>query len=381
MQVKIPVPKGIEQQDWIALNLVSGLGSRTAFQMLKYFSSPNNIFRAERKELENFKLKEETLEIILGGETFAQAEAHCKKLTELGAIAITIADQNYPPLLKEISDPPLVLYAKGNLDLALTQPAIAVIGARRCSSYGQFVAEMLTGELASRGITIVSGLARGIDTIAHRRAVDVGGQTLAVMGNGIDQVYPKENSQLAKEIEMAGGLLSELPLGSPPLPQNFPFRNRIISGMCLGTLVVEAAERSGSLITARLAMEQNREVFAVPGSITSPNSFGPNYLIKDGAKLVQHWQDIVEELPLGIKARLLDIKKSETIQTELFDSTPLSENEQKVYSLMKLDQTQHIEELAIDSGLSPSQLLGALLELEVKDKIRQLPGKNFIRLS
>jgi DNA processing protein len=368
-------------QDWIALNLVSGLGSRTAFQMLKHWGSPKNIFRARRKELEEFRLKEDTLEIILGGETFAQAEAQFKKLIELGAVAITIADKSYPPLLKEIADPPLVLYTKGNIELALRQPAIAVIGARRSTSYGQFVTEMLTGELASRGITIVSGLARGIDTVAHRRSLELGGQTLAVMGNGLDQIYPKENVGLAKEIELAGGLLSELPLGAPPLPQNFPFRNRIISGMCFGVLVVEAAEKSGSLITARLAIEQNRDVFAVPGNITSPNSFGPNYLIKDGAKLVQHWQDIVEELPLGIKSRLLDKKKGEELQAELFDSTPLSENEQKVYSLMKLDQSQHIEDLATGSGLSPSQLLGALLELEVKDKIRQLPGKNFIRLS
>lgn len=369
-------------QDWIALNLVTGLGARTAYQMLEQWGNPGEIFQANHNALASFKLKDDTIDIILEKKTFAQAEAQLKRLTELKANVITLADKDYPKLLKEICDPPLVLYTKGNLDLALAQPAIGVIGARRCSTYGEFAAEMLTTDLASRGITIVSGLARGIDTIAHRSAIKAKGQTLAIMGNGIDQIYPKENSLLAMEIENCGGIVSELPLGAPPLPQNFPFRNRIIAGMCLGVLVVEAAERSGSLITARLAMEQNREVFAIPGNITSSNSFGPNYLIKDGAKLVQHWQDVVEELPLGIKARLLDKTYSENlVQAELFPQTPLSENEQKVYDLMKFDQTRHIDEIAFACKLMPSQLLATLLELEVKDKIKQLPGKNFIKLS
>ncbi len=369
-------------QDWIALNLIPGLGARTLYQMLQKWGNPGEIFRANRNALTSFKLKDDIVETILSRETFAQAETELKRLEELQATVIALADEEYPKLLKEICDPPLVLYAKGKLDLALLQPTIGVIGARRCSTYGQYAAEMLTNDLASRGITIVSGLARGIDTIAHRSAIKAKGQTLAVMGNGIDQVYPKENSLLAIELQEFGGILSELPLGAPPLPQNFPFRNRIIAGMCLGVLVVEAAERSGSLITARLAMEQNREVFAIPGNITSANSFGPNYLIKDGAKLVQHWQDVVEELPLGIKARLLDkayVEKS--VQAELFPQTPLSENEQKVYDLMKFDQTRHIDEIGFASKLMPSQLLATLLELEIKDKIKQLPGKNFVKLS
>lgn len=368
-------------QDWIALNLVTGLGPRTAYQILQHWKKPGKIFRASYEDLASFKLKEETIETILSRETFAQAEAQCQKLEAIGATAITLADENYPKLLKEIADPPIVLYARGNFEMAFSQPTIAVIGARRASTYGQYAAEMLATELAGNGITIVSGLARGIDTTAHRSAITAKGQTLAVMGSGLDQIYPKENTQLAVDIEASGGLLSELPLGSPPLPQNFPFRNRIIAGMCFGVLVVEAAERSGSLITARLAMEQNREVFAVPGNITSANSFGPNYLIKDGAKLVQHWRDVVEELPLGIKAKILEQKIEQTnVQAELFTLTPLSENEQKLYDLMKLDQTRHIDELAASSGLAPGQLLSTLLELEIKNKIKQLPGKNFIRL-
>jgi DNA processing protein len=372
----------IDIQDWVALNLIPGLGTRTAYKMLEYFKSPKEIFNASRNILTTFKLKEETIEAIISKETFSQADIHIKNLEKNQANVITLADEKYPKLLKEIYDPPIVLYTKGKLDLALEQPAIGVIGARKCSTYGQYAAEMLSFELASRGITIVSGLARGIDTVAHRSAIKANGQTLAIIGNGVDQIYPKENNLLYKEIELSGGVLSELPLGSPPLPQNFPFRNRIIAGMCLGVLVVEAAEKSGSLITARLAIEQNREVFAIPGNITSANSFGTNYLIKDGAKLVQHWQDIAEELPLGIKTRLLDKNYVEkNIQPELFPQTPLSENEQKVYDLMKLDETCHIDELASVCKLMPSQLLATLLELEVKDKIKQLPGKNFVKLS
>src|SRR5262249_37297938 len=187
----------------------------------------------------------------------------------MGARAVTLEDEDYPALLKEIYDPPLVLYVLGDYKSAFAQPALAVVGSRRCSSYGRSAAEMLAADLASRGIAIVSGLARGIDTAAHKAALEAGGITIAVLGSGLDEVYPKENSGLAEAICASGALLTELPLGVPPLPQHFPFRNRIISGLSLGTLVIEAADRSGSLITARTAMEQNREVFAVPGNITS----------------------------------------------------------------------------------------------------------------
>jgi DNA processing protein len=369
---------------WIALNLAPGIGARTGRMLLKEWGSPAEIFKTGRKELEKFGLGRESVESLEKGEIIAEAESQLKRLEQMGAKIITLEESDYPDLLREIPDPPLVLYVLGNYSPAAQLPAIAIVGSRRCSTYGRHAAEMLSCGLAERGIAVVSGLARGIDTAAHRAALDASGKTLAVLGSGLDEIYPKENKQLADEIRESGALLTELPLGSPPLAQNFPFRNRIISGLCYGVLVVEAADRSGSLITARMAMEQNREVFAVPGNITSSNSFGPNYLIKDGAKLVQSCHDIIEELPIGVKARLLaatSCESSASLQQELFPLSELSENEQKVYDLLRVDESRHIDELSCASGLSPSQLFGVLFELEVKDKIKQLPGKNFIKLA
>jgi DNA processing protein len=257
------------------------------------------------------------------------------------------------------------------------------VGSRRSSTYGQNAAQMLARDLAQRGVTIISGLARGIDAAAHRGALEAGGRTVAVMGTGLDEVYPRDHRKLAQEILGAGGaLVSEFPLGTPPAPQNFPYRNRVISGLSLGVLVVEAAENSGSLITARLALEQGREVWAVPGNITSRNSFGTNYLIKGaGAKLVQQWQDIVEELPQEIAARLLppETKKKEEGQQMSLAPADLSAVERAVFSLLSADEPSHIDELAMQSKLSVPELTGALLGLEMRELIRQLPGKCFVR--
>jgi DNA processing protein len=367
----------------IALNLVPGIGARTGRLLIDQWGSAKAVFHAGTKELERIGLGLETIESIERGETLGQAETHLKRLDAMGAEVVTLGDEAYPGLLREIPDPPLVLYLLGNYKVGAQQPTVAIVGSRRCSTYGRHAAEMLAGELAERGITIVSGLARGIDTTAHRAALSAGGQTFAVLGSGLDEIYPRENRELAEEVCSSGALLSELPLGTPPLAQNFPFRNRIISGLCYGVLIVEAAERSGSLITARMAIEQNREVFAVPGNISSANSFGPNYLIKDGAKLVQSWHDIIEELPMGVKSRVLAATSNgspASLQEELFPLSELSETERKVYDLLKIDESRHVDELSYSSGLGPSQLLGALFALEVKDKIKQLPGKNFIRM-
>ncbi len=372
-----------ELEDWIALNLVPGIGPRSARLLLDRWNQPTAIFQAQAAELSAVGINQESIDALLSEQPRRDAAKHCQQLTEMGASALTLNDSDYPRLLREIHDPPPILYFRGDFQRAYRQPAIAIVGSRRCTAYGKQVAEMLAGELAERGITIVSGLARGIDAAAHRAALAAGGQTIAVMGNGLDTIYPKENSKLAQAIEKSGALITELPLGAPPLPQNFPFRNRIIAGLCLGVLIVEAADRSGSLITARLAMEQNREVFAVPGNITVANSFGPNYLIKDGAKLVQSWRDIVEELPIGVKARILadSAQEQPAAQQELFPPTELSLSERKIYDLIKADAPLHIDELAYASGLGPSEVLGALFALEVKAKIKQLPGKNFVRTS
>src|SRR5215212_7948717 len=245
-----------------------------------------------------------------------RAEAEISEVKKLGGDILLLDDGVYPSPLREIYDPPIVLYVKGAWSDCLDRPCIGVVGSRRCSTYGQNAAMMLARDLAQHGVTVVSGFARGIDAAAHRGALEAGGRTVAVLGTGIDEAYPRDHKKLAAEIlERGGALVSQFPLATPPVSENFPYRNRIISGLSLGIVVVEAAENSGSLITARLALEQNREVFAVPGNITSRNSFGTNYLIKGaGAKLVQQWQDVAAELPPQIAAKMLppSLKKENT---------------------------------------------------------------------
>ncbi len=367
-------------RDWIALTFVTGVGSRTAALLLDRFGSPTACFDASPTALDAAGLKRESIDAIKSSEPFDRAEREIETLAALGARAITLADDDYPALLRETYDPPIVLYSLGDLARALLRPAIAVVGSRRCSTYGKNVAEMLSRDLASRGVTIVSGLARGIDTAAHRGAIAGRGLTVAVMGTGLDELYPKENQKLALQVREQGALLTEFPVSTPPVSQNFPFRNRVISGIALGVLVVEGAERSGSLITARMAYEQGREVFAVPGNITSSKSFGPNYLIKDGAKLVQTWRDVVEEFPLDMKTAILASEREDKPGSQMsFDEVALSDAEKKILRLIKPDEAAHIDWLMEKSGLQAGELMSALLNLEMTDRIRQLPGKNFAR--
>ncbi|HEU4931066.1 MAG TPA: DNA-processing protein DprA, partial [Pyrinomonadaceae bacterium] len=288
---------------------------------------------------------------------------------------------------REIYDPPIVLYVKGAWSDCLDRPCVGVVGSRRCSTYGQNAAIMLARDLAQRGVTVISGFARGIDAAAHRGALEAGGRTAAILGTGIDEVYPRDHKKLAVEIlECGGALVSQFPLGTPPVSENFPYRNRIISGLSLGVVVVEAAENSGSLITARLAMEQNREVFAVPGNITSRNSFGTNYLIKGaGAKLVQQWQDIAAELPPQIAATLLpppfgDRKKEPSISDRLsLVPDGLSPAETSVFKLLTPDNPAHVDWLFDKSELPISELTAALLSLEMRELVRALPGRCFVK--
>ena len=243
-------------------------------------------------------------------------------------------------------------------------------------------AAALARELAANGITIVSGLARGIDGASHRGALEAGGRTVAVVGTGLETTYPKEHRGLEQEILAQGAVISEFPLGTPPLPQNFPYRNRILSGLCWGVVVIEAAEHSGSLITARMAYEQGREVFAVPGNITSQTSFGPNFLIKDGAKLVQHWRDVIEELPRDLQADLLGIQRPAAKEAEvqpMFEAVALDEDERRVFDLLTADAPSHVDQLLLGTGLPVPTLMAALLRLEMKDRIRQLPGKSYVK--
>lgn len=371
--------------DWIALNMTPGVGPRAATMLLERFGSADAVFHARRTELESLRLKPETIDSIIKREFHERAATELERVKEIGGDILILDDGSYPALLREIDDPPPVLYVRGDWQACFDQPSIGVIGSRKCSTYGENASEMLSRDLASRGITIVSGLARGIDTAGHRGAIRGQGKTVAVMGTGLDSIYPKENNGLVREIIAAGGcVVTQFPLGTPPIPENFPYRNRIISGLSHGVVIVEASERSGSLITARLAMEQNREVMAVPGNITSRNSFGTNYLIKTGAKLVQQWQDIVAEMPSEISAAILppkiDEQKAEDAkrQPELVPAD-MTDNERKVWDTLTADEATHIDVLLEASGLSFGDLNSALVALDIRDLIRVLPGKHYAR--
>lgn len=374
-------------KDWIALNMTPGVGPRVTSRLLEHFGSAEAIFDAPRRELALLRLPPETIESIAARELHARAETEIERVRNLGGDILVLDDGVYPALLRETYDPPVVLYVRGAWEECLERPCVAIVGSRRCSTYGQNAALMMSRELAQRGVTIVSGLARGIDASAHRGALEAGGRTVAVMGTGLDQIYPRDHKKLADEILKHGGaMVTQFPLGTPPVSENFPYRNRVISGLSLGVLVIEAAENSGSLITARLAMEQNREVFAVPGNITSRNSFGTNYLIKGaGAKLVQQWQDVAGELPSEIAAQLLpppsrkSKKKGELLDQLKLVPPDLSESERAVFTLLSTDTPQQIDTLAESTKLSITQLTSALLALEMRELIRALPGMCFVR--
>ena len=371
--------------DWVELNMIPGIGPRAAAKLLERFGSAESVYNATRTELEQLRLAPEAIDSIISRVLRSTAEAEIAAVRKLGGDILLLDDGVYPSSLREIYDPPIVLYVKGAWAECLDQPCIGVVGSRKCSTYGQNAANMLARDLARRELTVVSGFARGIDAAAHRGALEAGGRTVAVLGTGIDEVYPRDHKKLAEEILANGGaLVSQFPLGTPPVSENFPYRNRIISGLSLGIVVVEAAENSGSLITARLAMEQNREVYAVPGNITSRNSFGTNYLIKGaGAKLVQQWQDIAAELPPDLAARLLPPpvreKRTSLAETLAFVPEGLSQSETSVFRLLSHDSPAHVDWLIDKSKLPISDLTAALLALEMRELVRALPGRCFVR--
>src|SRR5271168_2149400 len=277
-------------------------------------------------------------QFVFEGKARAAAEDELKRVAEAGGTVLTPEDEAYPERLREIYDPPAVLWTRGDVT-QLARPGIAVVGTRQPSPYGAGMAELLSRDLANRRMVIFSGMARGVDTAAHKGAIDAGGKTVAVWGTGIDVVYPKENKKLAESIVASGGtIVSEYPLGTFPAPQNFPVRNRILSGMSIGVLVIEAGEYSGTRITARCAMEQNRDVFAVPGNVTNKNAWGPNTLIKQGAKLTATWEDVWEDLPSQVRLALEDERgeggpdeSKPSGAASLFQETPLAEHERIVF--------------------------------------------------
>ena len=379
-----------EELYWLALELIPGLGARTAGKLLERFQTPQAAFRASRSELEAAGASGTVAQSIRSGCTFEDAVAQHQKMLDAGATAVTLRHPAYPPRLREIYDPPILVFARGRLEL-LASVMLAVVGTRRPTPYGVAVTERLAGDLALAGSTIVSGMARGIDTAAHRGALARGGVTVAVLGCGVDVVYPSENRKLASEIGEKGLLISEFPMGAPAYPQNFPIRNRVISGMSAGVVIVEGAQYSGSSITARLALDQGREVFAVPGNITSRMSWGPNLLIKQGAKLVQEWNDVVVELPPDDR-RLLrggDGQPADEVghgagKSGAQQSLPLgphSEIARDIVARLAVDTQTHLDDLLQSlENHSSSEIIAALFELEMTGLVRQLPGKNFVKV-
>ena len=374
------------QLHWLALHLTPGLGARNAYRLVQIFGHPERVFHSSRSELEAAipRLPRAVSESLAAGIAFEAAAKEERKAEAAGAAIIPIQDPRYPKTLREIFDPPILLYAIGRAEL-LDDACVAVVGTRRPTPYGRAVAERLTRELVEKGVTHVSGMARGIDAFSHRGALAGGGATVAVLGTGVDTPYPRENGKLYEEICSAGVVISQFPMGATAFPQNFPVRNRIIAGMSLATLVVEGAQYSGSLITARLALEQGREVMATPGPITSKPSWGPNLLIKDGAKLVQEAADAIEELPLEVR-RNLKPRMAAAVAAVGADSAgsgmveAISQTGKRVFRLLRVDSAVHIDEIIRECEDEPSSaVLAALSELELFGAIRQLPGKNFVR--
>ena len=377
-------PASYQATYWLALALTTGLGPTRIKKLIEHYGTAERVFQASLTELEATGMRAVSAQSIATGKSLELAQQECANAAETGARIISLSDPEYPLRLKEIYDPPIVLFVKGSVEV-LAQPGIAMVGTRHPTPYGSGMAERLSTDLAARCLVIISGLARGIDTSSHRGAVAAKGKTVAVLGTGIDVMYPKENSRLAEQIVVLGGaLISEFPVGTHPAPQNFPIRNRIISGMSAGVLVVEAAEYSGTRITSRLALEQNRDVYAVPGNVTNKNSWGPNTLIKQGAKLVATWEDVWEELPSDVQAALTVLQPNESTEPEtasLFPDEVTSPHEKKILKLLKADESTHIDQLVelLEDEISASEIFAALFELELNGKIRQLPGKNFVK--
>ena len=393
----------------IHLNLIQGVGLKTVQVLRDVFGSTERALQATPEELRKTdQLSPAVCELLIHKPVLYPVERELELIRKYGCQVVTLYDAAYPLHLKEIDTPPVVLYVRGELtpEDALS---VSLVGSRNAKDYGRKVSYRLSYQLAQRGLTVVSGFAKGVDTAAHRGALEAGGRTVAVMGNGLSVIYPATNSDLAEKIEASGALVSEFPMAARPKPRNFPRRNRIISGLTLGTVVVEASNRSGALITARLAAEQNREVFAVPGEIFSELSTGTHKLINDGAKLINTVDDLLNELPpsvLGqvqpqvppsptpdVEAEPTQEAPAERNDTKLSPSQPPSEAQQSVPTPPPPDLTpdektifdaievpsSHIDTIVRTTQLPISQVSSVLLMLELKGVIQQLPGKQFTK--
>ncbi len=369
---------------WLALALTPGLGPRRILDAVSELSTPSQIFDLTLTELEGLRLPAHAAQYFFDGKSCKAANEEWSRVVEHGATIVTYGCSQYPNALKEIYDPPPVLWVRGAVGL-LALPSIAVVGTRHPSPYGSAVAEMLSRDLAARRLLIVSGMARGIDTCAHKGALSARMPTVAVWGTGIDVIYPKENKKLAEDILATGGaIVSEVPMGTFPAPQNFPRRNRILSGLSVAVLVVEAAENSGTRVTARCAAEQNRDLYAVPGNVTNKNSWTPNTLIKQGAKLVASWEDVWEDLPSQVRLQLEETRGIESHSqpaASLLPDPVLRTEEALVLEALRTDESLQIDELLelLETQLTSSEVFTALFELEITGRVRCLPGKNYVR--
>jgi DNA processing protein len=360
---------------WLALHLVPGVGRITFKKLVAYFGHPHAVMRATARQLTRVSgVGPKMAQAITGFQALRAVEQEMRAAKAAGCQIVTQDDEGYPALLKTIEDPPPVLYVRGDIGNPMA-PGIAVVGSRRPSTYGKVIAKQLARGLAVCGVTVVSGLARGIDSVAHINSLESGGRTIAILGSGLANIYPPENRRVAERISQQGAVVSEFPMMTKPDRLNFPLRNRTISGLSLGTVVVEAGERSGALITAQWALEQGREVFAVPGNVTAPTSRGTNRLIKMGAKLVENVDDILEELP---QYALGEKRGSAPAQQEFCqaDSTP---DERRLLELLDPAEARHMDWIIEAAHLPTSLVSSLLLQLELAGKVTQLPGKLFLR--
>lgn len=357
---------------WLALSLTPGIGSTLMRRLLDRFNTPEAVFHAPMKELSKIEgLGEKVVQEIRKGPLEKVVERELSLLREVGGRVITLKDEEYPKRLKDIYDPPALLYVRGALKKE-DEFAISIVGSRKTTPYGRWFTEKVSQELARHGLTIVSGMARGIDSLAHWGAISGGGRTIAVLGCGVDVIYPSENRNLFAKMIDRGAILSEFPMGSPPEGGHFPRRNRIISGLSLGVVVVQASEKSGSLITAGYALEQGREVFAVPGNVGTESSRGTHRLIKEGAKLVESSEDILEEILPQWRGERETTPKVEIPRPDL------TEEEKVLYELLS-EIPLHIDVMIRESRMDPGKVSSLLLNLELKGMISQWPGKCFSR--
>jgi DNA processing protein len=361
-----------ELKSWLALSTVPNVGPIRFISLVKHFGSPEAVLSASEKELTDFPdIGHVIASNIKRKVDWGLAEKQLELIEKNQVQLLTFKDEDYPENLKSIYDPPPFLFIKGDIKKE-DKNAIAMVGCRMASPYGRQITEKIGRELAKRGITIVSGLARGIDSIGHLSALEESGRTIAVFGSGLDVIYPPENKKLVERIVENGAIISEFLLGTKPEAPNFPRRNRLISGLSLGVVIVEAGAKSGALLTAQFALEQNREVFAIPGNIGAKNSEGTNQLIKQGAKLVTSVEDILEELNL-----IKSVQQKEKNQIER-DLSQLSEMEKSIYNLIA-HEPYHIDKIAQETHVTTSCALSTLLSLELKGFIKQLSGKMFVR--